>query len=127
MATKKGLVISGGGAYGAYGVGTIAGLDKDYDVVAGVSTGALMGALVMLKKWDTLKDAYTSVNQKSIFDSKWYRPNVFKKNGKLNLLSVLYVIITRMFKKNITLATTNAMRKLIDKFLTKKILRRSEL
>jgi predicted acylesterase/phospholipase RssA len=56
---KKGLIISGGGAFGAYGVGTLASLNKDYDIVAGISTGALMGSLVALKKFDVLKEAYT--------------------------------------------------------------------
>ena len=118
---KKGLIISGGGAFGAYGVGTLAALDKDYDVVAGISTGALMAGLVTLRKWDVLKEAYTSVTNESIFDKKWYRPHVFNKDGKLNVMSVLYVLINRIFgRRNSinTLATTNNMRKLIDKFLT---------
>jgi NTE family protein len=118
---KRGLIISGGGAFGAYGVGTLAGLDKDYDVVAGISTGALMAGLVTLRKWDVLKEAYTSVTNESIFDKKWYRPHVFNKKGKLNVMSVLYVLINRIFgRRNSinTLATTNNMRKLIDKFLT---------
>lgn len=118
---KKGLIISGGGAFGAFGAGTLAGLDKEYDVVAGISTGALMSGLVALRKWDVLKEAYTSVTNDSIFDKKWYRPHVFKKDGSLNMFSVLYVLINRVFgRKNSlnTLATTHNMRKLIDMFLT---------
>lgn len=118
---KRGLIISGGGAFGAYGVGTLAALDQEYDVVAGISTGALMSGLVALRKWDILKEAYTSVTNDSIFDKKWYRPNVFKKDGKLNVFSVLYVLINRLFGRSNsinTLATTKNMRKLIDKFLT---------
>jgi NTE family protein len=118
---KKGLIISGGGAFGAFGVGTLAALDKEYDVVAGISTGALMAGLVSLRKWDVLKEAYTSVTDDSIFDSKWYRPQAFTKKGKLNVFSVLYVLINRMFGRSNsinTLTTTKNMRKLIDKFLT---------
>lgn len=118
---KRGLIISGGGAFGAYGVGTLAALDQEYDVVAGISTGALMSGLVALRKWDVLKEAYTSVTNESIFDKKWYRPSVFNKEGKLNVLSVLYVLINRLFgRRNSinTLATTKKMRKLIDKFIT---------
>jgi predicted acylesterase/phospholipase RssA len=118
---KRGLIISGGGAFGAYGVGTLAALDKEYDVVAGISTGALMAGLVSLRKWEVLKEAYTSVTDESIFDKKWYRPHVFNKEGKLNVMSVFYVLINRMFGRKTslnTLATTNNMRKLIDKFLS---------
>jgi len=117
---KKGLVISGGGAYGAYGVGTLAALNKDYDLVCGVSTGSLMSPLVALKKWDILKTAYTSVTQDKIFDSYWYRPNTFKKNGKVNELGILYVLIARIFGWNqsiLSLGTTNNMRNLIDQFV----------
>lgn len=118
---KKGLIISGGGAFGAYGAGTLAAINKDYDVVAGISTGAMMSPLVALKKWDILKEAYTSVTDDQIFDKKWYRPHVFNKKGKLNVLSVLYVLINRTFGRRSSLnslATTNNMRKLIDKFVT---------
>ncbi len=51
----RAAVISGGGSMGAYGAGTLAALNKDYDLVCGVSTGALMSPLVALKKWDILK------------------------------------------------------------------------
>ena len=118
---KKCLIISGGGAFGAFGVGTLAALDKEYDLVAGISTGALMSVLVSLRKWDVLKEAYTSVTNETIFDKKWYRPHVFNKKGGLNVMSVLYVLINRMFgrKNNInTLATTQNMKKLIDKFMS---------
>ena len=119
--TKKGLIISGGGAFGAYGVGTLTALNKDYDLVAGVSTGALMSPLVALKKWEVLKEAYTSVTNEKIFDKKWYRPHVFNKKGKLNYFSIFYVLIARMFgRKNhlLSLATTKNMRKLIEQFIT---------
>lgn len=115
------MIISGGGAFGAYGVGTLAAINKDYDLVAGVSTGALMSPLVALKKWDVLKEAYTSVTNEKIFDKKWYRPHVFNKDGKLNYFSILYVLFARMFgrKKNLlSLATTKNMRKLIEEFIT---------
>jgi predicted acylesterase/phospholipase RssA len=118
---KRGLIISGGGAFGSFGAGTLAALDQEYDVVAGISTGALMAGLVSLRKWDVLKEGYTSVTDKDIFDTKWYRPKVFTKNGKLNVLSILYVLINRIFgRRNSinTLATSNNMRKLIEKFFT---------
>ena len=111
--TKKGLVLSTGGAWGAFGAGTLARINKKYDVVAGISTGAMMSPLAALGKHDELKEAYTSVTDKDIFDKKWYRPNPITKKGKVNIFAVLYSL---MFKKN-SLATTNAMRKTIDKFV----------
>jgi hypothetical protein len=111
---KRGLVVSGGGAWGAYGAGLLAGLNKKYDVIAGISTGALMSPLVALNEFDILEEAYTSVSDKDIFDLKWYKPNPVKKNGKLSILAVLYALIAG----NESLATANNMRKLIDKFVT---------
>lgn len=111
--TKKGLVISGGGALGAYGAGTLAALNKDYDKVVGISTGALMAPLVALKQWDKLKEAYTSVNQNDIIDRKWYKPAPFTKKGKINILALIYAIICG----KPTLATSNNLKKLINQFL----------
>lgn len=110
---KKGCVISGGGAWGAFGAGTLARLNEDYDVVAGISTGALMSPLVALKDWETLKEAYTSVNQHSIFDCKWYRPNPFKKDGRPKIIAIIYALLFG----HKTIGTTKAMRKTIDKFI----------
>jgi len=110
---KKGLVLSTGGAWGAFGVGTLARLDKKYDIVAGISTGAMMSPLAALGEHDALREAYTSVNDKNIFDHKWYRPKPITKKGKVNIFAVIYSL---MFKKN-SLATTNAMRKTIDAFV----------
>lgn len=117
---KRGLVISAGGALGAYGAGTLAAINGDYDVVAGLSTGALMSGFASLKKWDSLKEAYTSVTDDDIFDKKWYRPHAFKKNGDLNLWAIVYVAVARIFGRRSsinTLATSGRLRKLIDKFL----------
>jgi NTE family protein len=99
---------------GAFGAGTLSALDHDYTTVAGISTGALMAPLVALNKWNLLKTAYTSVTDKDIFDKKWYKPNPFKKNGKLNTKALIYALIMGTE----TVATSKAMRKLIDKFLS---------
>jgi predicted acylesterase/phospholipase RssA len=111
---KRGAVISGGGAWGAYGVGLLSKLNKDYDVVAGISTGALMSPLVSLSKYNKLKEAYTSVSDKDIFDLKWYLPRPIKKNGKENIFAILLALI--MGWK--TFGTTKKLRKTIDKFFS---------
>jgi predicted acylesterase/phospholipase RssA len=61
------LVLSGGGAGGAFGAGALVGLSRrherpQYDVVTGVSTGALIAPFAFLgSDWDSqLTDAFTS-------------------------------------------------------------------
>ena len=111
---KKALIISGGGSYGAYGAGTIAALNKDYDLVGGISTGALITPLAALKEWDRLKEGYTSTNQYDVFDHKWYLPNPVNKKGKINVAA----IIMSLLRSKPTVGTTNALRKTIGKFFT---------
>ncbi|WP_367194692.1 patatin-like phospholipase family protein [Amorphus sp. 3PC139-8] len=68
------LMISGGGEDGAYGAGVMVGLSKtgkrpDFDMVSGVSTGALMAPFVFLgPAYDKeLKSIYTEIGRDQIF------------------------------------------------------------
>jgi predicted acylesterase/phospholipase RssA len=63
----RALVLSGGGAGGAFGAGALVGLSRrqerpQYDVVTGVSTGALIAPFAFLgSEWDSqLTEAFTS-------------------------------------------------------------------
>jgi predicted acylesterase/phospholipase RssA len=65
--TLRALVLSGGGAGGAFGAGALVGLTHrherpQYDVVTGVSTGALIAPFAFLgSEWDSkLTEAFTS-------------------------------------------------------------------
>ena len=65
--TLRALVLSGGGAGGAFGAGALVGLSRrqerpQYDVVTGVSTGALIAPFAFLgPDWDSkLTEAFTS-------------------------------------------------------------------
>jgi predicted acylesterase/phospholipase RssA len=65
--TLRALVLSGGGAGGAFGAGALVGLTRrherpQYDVVTGVSTGALIAPFAFLgSEWDSkLTEAFTS-------------------------------------------------------------------
>ena len=109
---KRALLLSGGGCWGAYGGGTFARLNKDYDTVIGVSTGSLLAPLVALKEWELLKDGYTNVTNKNIFDLKWYKPNPISKTGKIKILPIILALLLR--QKSVS--TSNALRKTIDKF-----------
>ena len=68
------LALSGGGAYGAYGVGFLDGWSQrgdrpEFDIVTGVSTGALMSVFAFLgPQYDgLLRDLYTNTQQSDIF------------------------------------------------------------
>src|SRR5262245_29045550 len=78
------LVLSGGGAYGAYSAGVLAGWTEsgtrpEFDVVTGVSTGALVATLAFLgPDWDpALKRFYTSVTDKDVFIRNSYLAALF--------------------------------------------------
>ncbi|MEM6829889.1 MAG: patatin-like phospholipase family protein [Bacteroidota bacterium] len=106
------IVISGGGAFGAWGVGVIEGLSegktpRNYSLCVGTSTGSLMGPLVLLRDFSTLKDAYTSVTQKDIFNV-----NPFKRNGKLRAFNFG---MRAILGKN-TVGETDNLRKTIEIF-----------
>ena len=114
MKIKKACVISGGGSWGAYGGGTLARINGDYNTVVGVSTGSLLAPLVALKEWETLKIAYTNVNNDDIFDSCWYKGRPLTKKGNLRKLAIVMTLITGQK----TICTSNALRKTIDRFFT---------
>lgn len=76
--TKKIAVLGGGGSHGADTVGKLLALQPNYDIVIATSTGALMGGLVLLKKYKDLERAYTGVTQKDIFNV-----NPFNTDGSL--------------------------------------------
>lgn len=71
------LALSGGGADGAFGAGVLtgwseAGTRPRFDIVTGVSTGALMATLAFLgPQYDSvLKDVYTTVSNDDIYRKK---------------------------------------------------------
>ena len=71
------LALSGGGAGGAFGAGAIAGLTRagmrpEFDVVTGVSAGALVAPYAFLgPAWDTqLLDAFTGVMGDNLLQSR---------------------------------------------------------
>jgi len=116
MATKRALLISGGGSWGAYGGGTLARINGDYETIIGVSTGSLLAPLAALKEWELLKAGYTTVNSNNIFDPCWYKPKPINKKGKLSPLSIIITLL--LGQKSI--CTSNALRTTIDKFFPEK-------
>ncbi|MGD8255885.1 MAG: patatin-like phospholipase family protein [Syntrophobacterales bacterium] len=71
--TVRGLALSGGGSHGAYGAGVLigwtdAGTRPEFDVVTGISTGALTATAVFLgPEYDDTLRMYTRVTNRDIF------------------------------------------------------------
>ena len=110
-AGKRILVVSGGGARGAWGAGFAKRLSDSlgvYNVVFGTSTGSLMGPLILVGDFNRLQQAYTTVTQEKIFDV-----NPFKKNGELRT----YNAVLRVLFRKQTLGESHNLRKLIDAFI----------
>lgn len=116
MVKKKACLISGGGAWGAYGGGTLARINGDYDTVVGVSTGSLLAPLTALKEWEVLKSAYTGVGVNDVFDNCWYKGRPISKSGKINKFPIL---VTLMLGQK-SVCTSNVLRKTITKFFPEK-------
>ncbi|WP_152286716.1 patatin-like phospholipase family protein [Flavicella marina] len=116
----KALVISGGGSKGAFAGGVAEYLIKkqmkSYDLFIGTSTGSLLISHLALGKTAELKELYTSVNNRSIFDNNpFYIKRVHgEKVITINHMHVLWNLIRR--KK--TFGESNNLRKLIRKNFT---------
>jgi predicted patatin/cPLA2 family phospholipase len=89
----KALVISGGGAKGAWAGGAAHALyDKGqrWDLYVGCSTGSLLATLLPSDDFAKVKTMYTDVNANSIFSV-----NPFNKKGKINVWNALWRVITK--------------------------------
>lgn len=117
---RKGLAISGGGAFGAYAGGVIQYLIKDlghdYDIVVGTSTGALMAPFAALGKVDLLKKAYTNVSDKDIYN---VNPFIIE-SGEVKGIKT-WNAIWRIIKGEETLGETKKLRDTIENFFTEEM------
>lgn len=120
MRLNRACLISGGGSWGAFGGGTLARIDEDYDTIVGVSTGSMIAPLAALNEWEILKSAYTSVNDDDIFDVCWFKGKPLNSNGKLRKLPIIMSLIAG----DKSICTSKALRKTVDKFFTEKNFKR---
>lgn len=79
--TLRVLALSGGGAGGAFGAGALVGLSRarqrpDFDIVTGVSTGALIAPFALLgPDWDQpLTDAFIGIQASELLSLRGLRP-----------------------------------------------------
>lgn len=115
-ADKRLLIVSGGGATGAWGGGVAEALNKQgytYDAVIGSSTGSLIAPFVLAESFDSLKAGYTSITDKDIFNVRPFKTKG-KNKGKLRMGNALIRIISP--KK--TLGESKNLRKTIKRFFT---------
>ena len=112
MGKKKACLISGGGAWGAYGGGTLERINGNYDTVIGISTGSLLAPHTALREWEYLKAGYTSSSDYDVFDRCWYKGKPFTKGGKIRKLPILVTL----FLGQKSVYTSKALRNTIDKF-----------
>jgi len=119
---KRALVISGGGAKGAFAGGVAEYLIReekiDYDIFVGTSTGSLMIPLLALGELDRLKEAYTCTTQEDIFSNC---PFIIEKvNDQVVDTHINHMRIAWNFiKGKKTFGESKSLRKLITKFFTK--------
>ncbi|MEI9807683.1 MAG: patatin-like phospholipase family protein [Bacteroidota bacterium] len=80
----KVLITSGGGAKGAFSVGALKYLNevkgiKQFDLISGTSTGALIATLAAIGKIDTLVDVYRNTQNADVLEPKNLLESIKKK------------------------------------------------
>ncbi len=107
---KRIMVLSGGGARGAWGGSLAMKLceTNDYDVVIGTSTGSLIAPYVLTEDSSNLKRAYTGATQRKIFSV-----NPFKTKGKKKGQIKYFKLGLRIIFGNETAGKSKNLRKLI--------------
>lgn len=116
----RALVISGGGSKGAFAGGLAEYLiqekKQDYQILIGSSTGSLLVPLLSIRETAKLKQVFTNVNQKDIFNISPFI--ITEKNGvfktRINHLGVL----TTMLKGKKTFGESKNLRRLIADTMT---------
>ena len=115
MKIKRACVISGGGSWGAFGGGTLARINGNYDTVIGISTGSLLAPHTALREWEDLKKGFTTSNNNDVYDRCWYKGKMFTKKGKIRKLPIIITLL--LGQKTVT--TSNGLRKKIDNYFLK--------
>ncbi|QQX76732.1 MULTISPECIES: patatin family protein [Aequorivita] len=117
----RALVISGGGSKGAFAGGVaqylMEKLHHNYDLFVGTSTGSLLISHLALDKVEKIKEVYTSVNQKSIFNSC---PFVIKEDkfGGKQIAIDHFTVLRNFLKGKKTFGESLNLRKLIENTFT---------
>ena len=116
----RALVISGGGSKGAFAGGVaqylIENKKLDYDLYIGTSTGSLLVSHLALNKVNEIKELYTSVTQKDIFNVCPF--NIKRKNGIETISINHFNVLRNIFSGRKTFGESQNLRKLIKDHVT---------
>lgn len=108
-------MISGGGSKGAFAGGVAQYLIEsklhEYDIFIGTSTGSLLVSHLALKKVEKIKEVYTNVNQKSIFNVCPFK--IKSKNGLETISINHFNVLRNIFKGRKTFGESYNLKKLI--------------
>lgn len=105
---KRALVLSGGGAKGAFQLGALRYIESvvktenpgyNFDIIAGVSVGTLNGVMLAMDKYDELENLWNTITDEDIY------------TGSLKMLRAFFRIL---FKKRSVLGN-KPLEKLLDK------------
>lgn len=116
----KALVISGGGSKGAFAGGVaqflIQEAGNEYDLFVGTSTGSLLISHLALGKIDKIKEIYSNVNQKTIFNNS---PFVVKSKNGIDEISINHLkVVMNFIKGKKTFGESENLRKLLRNSIT---------
>ena len=96
----RALVISGGGSKGAFAGGVaqylIQELGNTYDLFVGTSTGSILISHLALGKLDKIKELYSNVNQRTIFNNC---PFIVKKKHGIDEISINHWNVIKNFAR----------------------------
>ena len=116
----RALVISGGGSKGAFAGGVaqylIENKKLDYDLFIGTSTGSLLVSHLALKRVKEIKELYTSVTQKDIFN---VCPFYIKRKRGIETISINHFNVLRnILSGSKTFGESHNLKKLISSHVT---------
>ena len=116
----RALVISGGGSKGAFAGGVaqylMEGLNHEYDLFLGTSTGSLLISHLALQKIQKIKEVYTTVNQDSIFSNCPF--TIQKKHGVDNIAINHWNVLKNFYHGSKTFGESMSLLELIKNTLT---------
>lgn len=112
---KKIVVIAGGGADGAHTIGTLSKLKKDYDLAVTISTGSIMGLLVVLGEWTRVATQYMAPETSDITEK-----SAFTKKGRIHIPKAIWRTMKSFFTSDIEVGQSKNLRKLFDEHITEK-------
>ncbi|MBT8299250.1 MAG: patatin-like phospholipase family protein [Maribacter sp.] len=116
----RAMVISGGGSKGAFAGGVaqflMQGLNYNYDLFLGTSTGSLLISHLALQKIEKIKEVYTSVNQESIFSNCPFV--IQKKHGVESIGIDHWNVLKNFYRGSKTFGESKNLLKLIRNTLT---------